>query len=93
MAALGTPLEICGVSATNFMPVYLNTPNPSIRSLKNFTEKDKIALPSVQLSTAAIMLQVAVAMEFGDSNSAKLDPLTVSMSHPDAVATVRVSRW
>jgi len=84
----GSPQEVRGVSATNSMPVYLNTRNPSINSLKDFTDKDKIALPSVKLSTAAIVLQMAAAKTFGDANYAKLDPLTVSMSHPDAVAAI-----
>ncbi len=84
----GTPLEVRGVSATNSMPVYLNTRNPAIKSLKDFTDKDKIALPSVKLSTAAIVLQMGAAKTFGDANWAQLDRLTVSMSHPDAVAAI-----
>lgn len=81
----GTPLEVRGVSATNSMPVYLNTRNPAVRTLRDFTDKDRIALPSVKLSTAAIVLQMAAARTFGDAEFAKLDPLTVSMSHPDAL--------
>ena len=42
----------------------------------------KIAIPSVKISTQAIMLQIAAAKAFGDANYAKLDPLTISLSHP-----------
>ncbi len=41
-------------------------------------------MPSVKISTQAIMLQMAAAKAFGEKNYAKLDPLTVSLSHPDA---------
>jgi NitT/TauT family transport system substrate-binding protein len=35
----------------------------------------------------AIILQMAAAQAFGEANYAKLDPITVSMAHPDAMAT------
>src|SRR3954462_297937 len=37
-------LDVKGVAAMNSMPIYLNTRNPNVHSLKDFTEKDKIAL-------------------------------------------------
>ena len=36
----------------------------------------------------AILLEMAVAKEFGEANYEKLDPLTVSMGHPDAFAAL-----
>jgi NitT/TauT family transport system substrate-binding protein len=36
----------------------------------------------------AILLQIAARDLFGDANWAKLDPMTVSMAHPDSVAAV-----
>ena len=42
-------------------PLYLVTRNPDVKSLKDFTDKDKIAVPSVKISTQAIMLQMAAA--------------------------------
>ena len=65
-------------------PLYLVTRNPNVKTLKDFTDKDKIAVPSVKISTQAIMLQMAAAKAFGEKNYAKLDPLTISLSHPDA---------
>src|SRR5262249_42991900 len=38
----------------------------------------------VKISTQAIMLQMAAAAVFGQHNYTRLDPLTVSLSHPDA---------
>jgi NitT/TauT family transport system substrate-binding protein len=78
-------LNVKGVAAINSQPLFLNTRNPNIKSLRDFTEKDKIALPSVKVSFQAVTLQMAAAQAFGDANYAKLDSLTVSMSHPDGM--------
>jgi NitT/TauT family transport system substrate-binding protein len=80
-------LDVKAASGFNFLPLQLNTRNPNIKSLRDFTEKDKIALPAVKVSMQAIILQMAAAKEFGEGNYTKLDPLTVSMSHPDAMAS------
>ncbi len=70
--------------ALNTMPLYLNAKNPSIKSLADFTDKDRIALPAVKTSIQTATLQMAAAQGFGDANRGKLDALTVTMSHPDA---------
>jgi sulfonate transport system substrate-binding protein len=80
-------LEVKAASGFNFLPLQLNTRDPRIKSLKDLTEKDKIALPAVKVSMQAIILQMAAAKEFGDANYTKLDALTVSMAHPDAMAS------
>ena len=76
-------LDVKAVGAINSMPIYLNTRNPNVKSLKDFTEKDKIALPAVKVSIQAVTLQMAAEKVFGEGQQNKLDPLTVSMSHPD----------
>src|ERR1700741_1456185 len=76
--------QIKGVAAMTTYPLYLVTRNPAVKSIKDFSDRDKIAVPSVKISTQAIMLQMAAAAAFGQDNYTKLDPLTVSLSHPDA---------
>ena len=76
--------QIKGMSALTTYPLYLVTRDPDVKSIKDFSAKDKIAVPSVKISTQAIMLQMAAAKAFGEKDYAKLDPLTVSLSHPDA---------
>jgi NitT/TauT family transport system substrate-binding protein len=73
-----------GVAAMTTYPLYLISRNPDVKSLKDFTSKDKIAVPSVKISTQAIMLQMAAHEAFGEKDYQKLDPLTISMAHPDA---------
>jgi len=77
-------LDVKAVSAINSMPLYLNTRNPNVKTIKDFTEKDKIALPAVKVSIQAVTLQMAAEKAFGEGQQGKLDALTVSLSHPDA---------
>ncbi|MDQ4062125.1 MAG: ABC transporter substrate-binding protein [Pseudomonadota bacterium] len=81
-------LGVKAVAALNAMPLYLNTINPNVKSLRDFTEKDRIALPAVRTSIQAITLQMAAEKVFGPGQHAKLDPLTVSMGHPDGFAAL-----
>lgn len=98
VAAVGTPPLVVlwaktngavrAVSAMNSYPMYLNTRNPSIKSIKDFVDPSRIAVPAVKVSSQAIALQMAAANAFGDSEYQKLDRFTVSMRHPDAVAAM-----
>lgn len=81
-------LGVRGVGSLGSMPLYLNTINPSVASIKDFTNKDKIALPAVRVSIQAVVLQMAAERAFGNGNHQKLDKLTVSMKHPDAMAAM-----
>src|SRR6266478_6195969 len=84
----GTTNEVKGVGALNSMPVNLVTSNPKVKSIRDFTDQDKIAVTTVKVSTQALLLQMAAAKEFGEQNYAKLDPLTVSLPHPDAMTAL-----
>ena len=84
----GSPMEVRGVGALNDMPNELMTNNPKVKALKDFGPGDKIAVTTVKISTQALLLQMAAAKEWGDKNFDKLDPLTVSMPHPDAAAAL-----
>ena len=81
-------VQVRAIAGLNFMPLLLVTRDPRIKTLKDFGEKDRIALPSVKISMQAILLEMAAAQEFGAANYEKLDPLTVSMGHPDAFAAL-----
>lgn len=85
---VGTPNEIRALAAVQSMPYVLVTRSPHIKSIRDFTDKDRIALPAVKLTGHAIALQMAAAKEFGRENYDKLDAITVSLSHPDATAAL-----
>jgi NitT/TauT family transport system substrate-binding protein len=84
----GTPQEVRALCAVQSMPFMLVTNRDSIKSLRDFTDKDKIAVPAVKVSSQAICLQMAVAKEFGFENYAKLDSMTITRSHPEAAISV-----
>jgi NitT/TauT family transport system substrate-binding protein len=85
---LGRPQEMIGISALNSGSLWLNTINPRIRALADYTPNDRIALPGIKTSYAAVALQMAAAKQFGFENYAKLDPMTVGMPHPEAYAAM-----
>ena len=78
--------KVKGITALDSMPLYLNTINPDVKTIKDFTDKDRIALPAVRVSLQAVILQMAAEKVFGQGQEHKLDPWTVSLSHPDGLA-------
>src|SRR6195256_5650961 len=57
----GTPTAVKGIAALTSQPILLNTRNPNIKSIADYTEKDKIAVPAVKVSIQAIILHMAAA--------------------------------
>jgi NitT/TauT family transport system substrate-binding protein len=87
--AKGNPrAEVIGVSGMSTTALVLNTTNPDVKSLKDFSAKDRIAMPGIKTSLAAVVLQMAAAKEFGPENYAKLDAFTVGIPHPEAYAAL-----
>jgi NitT/TauT family transport system substrate-binding protein len=78
-------LDVRAVAALNSMPLYLVTRNPDVKTIKDFTEKDRIAMPAVKISVQALALQMAAEQAYGPGQQNRLDSLTVTMSHPDAM--------
>ncbi len=74
--------DVKATCAINSMPLYLTTRNPNVKTIKDFTDKDKIALPAVKVSIQAVTLQMAAEQAWPGQHT-KLDRLTVTMSHPD----------
>jgi len=68
--------------------IWLMTRKSELKSLRDLTDKDRIALPSIKTSAQALFLWTAVEKEFGPGQFGKLDHLTVSLPHPDAMAAV-----
>ncbi len=77
--------EVKGIMSLCSMPLFLNTTNPQVRNLADFGARDRIALPAVRVSGQAVILQMAVAQVFGAAQANRLDPITLSLSHPEAM--------
>ena len=78
--------DVTGIAAMTSLPGYLNTINPNIKSLRDITDKDKIAVNGVKVSIPAIIMQMVARKDFGPKETFRYDKYTVSMSHPDALA-------
>ncbi len=83
-------MDVKGISAYNALPLKLNTNNPKVQSIKDFTENDRIALPSVKTSSQAILLQMQAERVFGQFD--KLDSITISRAHPDSMVALLSGR-
>jgi len=77
-----------GVASLGSFPYYLVTNNPKVKSLADFTDKDRIGLPAVGVSVQARILQMAVAQKWGEKDFARLDKITQTLPHPDAAAAI-----
>src|SRR4029079_7887599 len=82
----GTANEVKAVGTVSNGAMTLYTINPNVKTLADFTEQDRIAVPTVKLSFNAMMLQMAGEPLWNDPP--RLDHLTVSLGHPDAVTAM-----
>ena len=85
---VGTPQEARALIAMQSMPYVLVTRNPAVKTIADFTDKDKIALPAVKLTGHALALEMEAAKVWGPAHYDKLDAITITRSHADAAAAV-----
>ena len=77
--------QVHGVAALSSMPNLLVTRNPSVKTIRDFTEKDRIAMAGAGSSVQTVYLQMAVSKEYGIDNYKKLNPLMVNLPHPEGL--------
>jgi NitT/TauT family transport system substrate-binding protein len=80
--------NVKGVASLGNFPYYLITNNPSVKTIADFSEKDRIAVPAVNVSVQSRILQFAAAKQWGDAQYNRLDKYTQALPHPDAAAAV-----
>jgi NitT/TauT family transport system substrate-binding protein len=91
-ATKGTPLEVRGVAGNGALPMFLLSRDPNVKTIKDFSAADKIAVPTVRVSTQAIVMQMAASKLWGDAEAHKLDPYTVALGHPDALLALETGK-
>jgi NitT/TauT family transport system substrate-binding protein len=79
--------EIKGLAALSANPYILFTNKPEIKSLTDFGEQDRIALPAT-IAPQAILLRLAAEKAYGPGQYARLDALMIGMPHPEAMAAL-----
>ena len=80
--------NVKGVASLGNFPYYLLSNNPKVKTIADFTEKDRIALPAVSVSVQSRFLQMAAAKQWGEKEFNRLDKYTVAIPHPDATAAL-----
>ena len=79
----GSANEVKAIGTVSNGAMTLYTINPNVHSIADFTDKDRIAVPTVRISFNSMMLQMACEKLWNDPH--RLDHLTVALGHPDAV--------
>src|SRR3954463_3740726 len=77
--------EVKGLAASGGAPMLLVTRNPDVKTLADFSDKDRIAVPTLKVPAEVGIPKTAAARRRGEPTRHKLDPLTTRLSHPDAV--------
>ena len=80
--------EVNGVTSVGGLPMLLVTRDPNVKTLKDFTDKDKIAVPTIKVSSQAMVLKMALEKMYGAAARDSLDAVTVQLGHPDAMLAV-----
>jgi NitT/TauT family transport system substrate-binding protein len=80
--------NVRGIASLGNFPYYLVSTNPNVKTIADFGDKDRIALPAVSVSVQARILQMAAAKQWGTAQYTRLDRLTQSVPHPDATAAL-----
>lgn len=80
--------NVKGVASLGDLPYYLVTTDPAVKTIADFTDRDRIALPAITVSVQSRILQMAAAKIWGDAHYQQLDKLTLTLAHPDAAAAI-----
>jgi NitT/TauT family transport system substrate-binding protein len=81
-----------GIAAYGSLPGMLISRDPNVRSIKDFTDADRIAVPAPKASIQAILLEMMAEKTWGPGQYGRLDPLMVGLSHPDAMIAMLSGR-
>jgi len=81
--------DVKSIAGLSGLPFKLITRNPKIKTIRDFTPGDRIALPTVRVSIQAMTLGIALQKEYGDDKAnEKLLANQVQMGHPDGYAAM-----
>jgi NitT/TauT family transport system substrate-binding protein len=79
---------IRGVAAGSEIPPVLVTIDPHIRTIDDYGPRDRIAMPTVKISSYALMLQFAAEQKYGWDQRLKFDAMSVPMNYAEIMAAL-----
>jgi NitT/TauT family transport system substrate-binding protein len=80
--------NVKAVAALGSLPNYLLTNSPTVKTLKDLGEKDRIAVPAAGVGFQSRTLQIETARLFGKDDFKRFDNISVSLPHPEATAAL-----
>jgi NitT/TauT family transport system substrate-binding protein len=83
--------DVAGLAALGANPFILETNRPDLKSFADLGDQDRIAVPATT-SPQAIVMRMAAEKFYGPGQYARIDPLLVSMPHPDATIALLAGR-
>lgn len=78
-----------GIVSNSALPAVLVTREARIRRITDYGPQDRIAVPTLLVSTPAILIQMACEQAYGADQFKRLDANTVQMGHPDAMIALK----
>jgi NitT/TauT family transport system substrate-binding protein len=85
----GTPQDMRALAPLARVPYVLVTRNAAVKTIRDFSDRDRIAVPAVKFSGPALVLEMAAAQEWGAEHYDKLDDLVRSRADSEASAELR----
>ena len=80
--------NVKAIAALGSLPNYLLSNRAEVKSIKDLTDQDRIAVPAAGVGFQSRTLQIETAKVFGDAQYKKFDAISVSLPHPDANAAL-----
>lgn len=78
-------IGVKGVAALSSMPCLLVSRDAAVKTIADFTEKDRIAMAGAGSSVQTVYLQMAAAKKWGIDSYKRLNPLMVNLPHPEGL--------
>lgn len=85
-------IDIRALISLHSQQLLLNTNNPHVQTVRDFTDRDRIAVPAIKVSAQATLLQMIAENEYGRGHHEHFDPITVELQHPDAYKALIAGR-
>jgi len=80
--------NVKAIASLGSLPNYLITNNPKVKTLRDLSDKDRIAVPAAGTGFQSRTLQIETAKVFGKEEFKKFDSISVTLPHPDATAAL-----
>lgn len=84
----GSSTSVRALTSLSMQPFMLMSNRPGLKTFKDLTEQDRIAVPAVKTSMNAMFLSMAAEKYLGKDKIGFVDALQVAYSHPDAVISL-----